>query len=172
MTTTGARHRRMRHQASQSGGRTVKVGRRASRWRASLRPMDPTHLSPQAHQRLVDELKERTTERRQEISQWIERAREHGDIRENADYEAAKTEQGHNEARVRQLEAILKSAVVVESADTRTVVAGTVVEVMMEGDEETSIYLVGSIEEKGRGYDVISPRSPPGQAPLGQAPRR
>jgi transcription elongation factor GreA len=131
--------------------------------------MEETHLSPQAHQRLVEELNHRTTVRRKEISEWIERAREHGDIRENADYDAAKTEQGHNEARVRQLEAILKSAVVVESADSDTVVAGTVVEVRMEGDDETSTYLVGSIEEKGRGYDVISPGSPLGKALLGHS---
>jgi len=130
--------------------------------------MEQTHLSPQAHQRLVEELDLRTGPRRREISEWIERAREHGDIRENADYDAAKTEQGHNEARVRQLEAILKSAVVVESASTETVVAGTVVEVRM--DDETSTYLVGSIEEKGRGYDVISPGSPLGKALLGHAP--
>src|ERR1041385_3830202 len=95
--------------------------------------MDETHLSPQAHERLVEELNHRTGHRRREISEWLERAREHGDIRENADYDAAKTEQGHNEARVRHLEAILKSAVVVESAAADTVVAGTVVEVMMEG---------------------------------------
>ena len=100
--------------------------------------MEETHLSPQAHQRLAEELELRTGPRRREISEWIERAREHGDIRENADYDAAKTEQGHNEARVRQLEAILKSAVVVESASTESVVAGTVVEVRMEGDDETS----------------------------------
>ena len=130
--------------------------------------MDETHLSPQAHQRLEEELEHRTGKYRREISEWIERAREHGDIRENADYDAAKTEQGHNEARVRQLEAILKSAVVVESASTETVVAGTVVEVRM--DDETSTYLVGSIEEKGRGYDVISPGSPLGKALLGHAP--
>jgi transcription elongation factor GreA len=132
--------------------------------------MDETHLSPQAHERLVEELNHRTGPRRREISEWIERAREHGDIRENADYDAAKTEQGHNEARVRQLEAILKTAVVVESAPADTVVAGTVVEVMMEGDDDTSTYLIGSIEEKGRGYDVISPGSPLGKALLGHAP--
>ena len=67
-------------------------------------------------------------------------------------------------------EAILKSAIVVESASTESVVAGTVVEVRMEGDDETSTYLVGSIEEKGRGYDVISPGSPLGKALLGHAP--
>src|ERR1043165_1074531 len=127
--------------------------------------MEETHLSPQAHQRLVEELDHRTGKYRREISEWIERAREHGDIRENADYDAAKTEQGHNEARVRQLEAILKTAIVVES-----IAAGTVVEVRMEGDDETSTYLVGSIEEKGRGYDVISPGSPLGKALLGHVP--
>lgn len=132
--------------------------------------MEETHLSPQAHQRLVEELATRTGPRRREISEWIERAREHGDIRENADYDAAKTEQGHNEARVRQLEAILKSAVVVESAAADKVGAGTIVEVRMEGDDETSTYLVGSIEEKGRGYDVISPGSPLGRALVGHAP--
>src|SRR2546430_6537317 len=133
--------------------------------------MEETHLSPQAHQRLVEELELRTGARRREISEWIERAREHGDIRENADYDAAKTEQGHNEARVRQLEAILKTAVVVESTKADKVEAGTGVEMMMEGDDETSTYLVGSIEEKGRGYDVISPRSPLGKALLGHLPR-
>ena len=131
--------------------------------------MEETHLSQQAHQRLVEELGLRSGARRREISEWIERAREHGDIRENADYDAAKTEQGHNEARVRQLEAILKSAIVVETTVTDVVAAGTVVEVMMEGDDEISTYLVGSIEEKGRGYDVISPGSPLGKALLGHA---
>ncbi|HEV7861702.1 MAG TPA: transcription elongation factor GreA [Acidimicrobiia bacterium] len=129
--------------------------------------MEQTHLSPQAHQRLVEELEERTGPRRREISGWIERAREHGDIKENADYDAAKTEQGHNEARVRQLEAILKTAIVVESSSTDKVETGTLVEVRMKGDDETSTYLIGSIEEKGRGYDVISPGSPLGKALLG-----
>jgi transcription elongation factor GreA len=133
--------------------------------------MEETHLSPQAHQRLVEELDQRTGPRRREISEWIERAREHGDIRENADYDAAKTEQGHNEARVRQLEAILKTAVVVDSAAAADkVAAGTIVEVRMEGDDETSTYLVGSIEERGQGFDVISPGSPLGKALLGHAP--
>ena len=72
------------------------------------RLMTESHLSPQAYARLQQELDERTKARRREISLWIERAREHGDISENADYDAAKNEQGHNEARIRQLEAMLK----------------------------------------------------------------
>jgi DNA-binding protein H-NS len=70
--------------------------------------MTEAHLSPQAYERLRQELEERSTTRRREISLWIERAREHGDIKENADYDAAKNEQGLNEARVRQLEAMLR----------------------------------------------------------------
>ena len=88
--------------------------------------MDATHLSPQAHQRLSAELEELSTVRRKEISEWLERAREHGDIRENADYDAAKNAQGLNEARIRQIEALLKKAVVVESPTGDKVAAGTV----------------------------------------------
>jgi transcription elongation factor GreA len=128
-----------------------------------------TKLSPQAHQRLTDELAERSGPTRRQISELIERARELGDLKENGDYHAAKNEQGLNEARVRQLETMLKYAVVVESTTAELVEAGTVVEVRMEGDDEPSTYLIGSIEEKGRGYDVISPGSPLGKALLGHA---
>ena len=128
-----------------------------------------TKLSPQAHQRLTEELAERSGPTRRHISELIERAREMGDLSENGDYHAAKNEQGLNEARIRQLEAMLKDAVVVESTTGDTVETGTVVEVLMEGDDEPSTYLVGSIEERGTGYDVISPRSPLGQALIGHA---
>jgi transcription elongation factor GreA len=132
--------------------------------------MDPSQLSSETHARLQDELAERSGPRRREISAWIERAREHGDIRENADYDAAKNEQGHNEARIRQLEEILKTAVVVEGIVGDVVVAGTVVEIRMEGDDDTTSYLVGSIEERHDTFDVLSTSSPLGQALMGHAP--
>jgi transcription elongation factor GreA len=132
--------------------------------------VDGTKLSPQAHQRLTDELAERSGPTRRHISELIERARELGDLSENGDYHAAKNEQGLNEARIRQLEAILKHAVVVEATTGDKVETGTVVEVRMEGDDEPSTYLVGSIEERGTGYDVISPGSPLGKALLGHTP--
>src|ERR1041384_3255511 len=115
--------------------------------------MTSSQLSQQAYDRLQDELAERSGPRRKEISAWIERAREHGDIRENADYDAAKNEQGHNEARIRHLEAMLKSAVVVEGAEADVVAPGTVVEIRMDDDDETSQYLVGSIEERHDTYE-------------------
>src|SRR6266508_3028572 len=132
--------------------------------------MDELHLSPQAHHRLEEELQWRSGARRKEISAWLETAREHGDIRENADYDAAKNEQEHNEARVRQLQAMLKNAVVVEGSAGDVVAPGTIVEVKVEGDDDTTSYLVGSIEERHDTYEVLSTGSPLGQALLGHGP--
>jgi len=148
--------------------------RRSTRMGRFVRAMDTAaHLSPDAHARLTEELEWRQTARRSEISQWIERAREHGDIRENADFDAAKNEQGHNEARIRHLTALLREAVVVEGADADVVGPGTLVEIRMDdddGDDETTTYLVGSIEERNADYEVLSTASPLGQALLGHGP--
>ncbi len=131
--------------------------------------MDQNHLSPQAHTRLTEELEERSTTRRLGISKWIETAREHGDIRENADFDAAKNEQAHNESRIRQLDAILKNAVVVEGAGADVVGPGTLVEIRMDDEAETTTYLFGSIEERHDVHDVLSTSSPLGQALVGHA---
>jgi transcription elongation factor GreA len=132
--------------------------------------MATSQLSQQAYDRLQEELSERSGPRRKEISAWIERAREHGDIRENADYDAAKNEQGHNEARVRQLEEILRTAEVVEGQSGDVVAPGTIVEVKVEGDDDTTSYLVGSIEERSEEFEVLSTESPLGQALLDHRP--
>ena len=132
--------------------------------------MATSQLSQQAYDRLQEELEERSGPRRKEISAWIERAREHGDIRENADYDAAKNEQGHNEARVRQLEEILRTAEVVSGQSGDVVAPGTIVEVKMEGDDDTVSYLVGSIEERSEEFEVLSTSSPLGQALLDHRP--
>ena len=133
--------------------------------------MAPSQLSQQAYDRLQEELAERSGPRRKEISAWIERAREHGDIRENADYDAAKNEQGHNEARIRQLEEMLKNAVVLDSsAGGEVVEPGVLVELQHDGDDDAVTYLVGSIEERHEKYSVLSTESPLGQALLGATP--
>src|SRR5215471_11738853 len=105
--------------------------------------MEQAHLSRDAYDRLQHELGERSTTGRRDISLWIERAREHGDIRENADYDAAKNEQAHNESRIRQLEQILRDAVVGEDVSGDIVAPGTIVEIRVEGDDELTSYLVG-----------------------------
>ena len=132
--------------------------------------METAHLSKQAYERLQDELAERSGPNRKSISAAIERAREHGDLRENGEYHAAKNEQGLNEARIRQLEQMLQNAVVVGSVDGQVVEPGTIVEIRMEGDDQPTSYLVGSIEERHATLDVLSTSSPLGQALLGHGP--
>jgi transcription elongation factor GreA len=132
--------------------------------------METAHLSKQAFERLQDELEERSGPSRRAISAAIERAREHGDLKENGEYHAAKNEQGLNEARIRQLEQMLQAAIVVENAGGEVVGPGTIVEIRMEGDDEPTSYLVGSIEERHETLDVLSTSSPLGQALLGHGP--
>ena len=126
-----------------------------------------TYLTPEAYERLSSELNELKTEGRERVSQAIGTAREHGDIRENADYDAAKNEQGMMEARIRQLETLLGSAVVGEVAATSGVAGpGTVVVLEIAGEEET--YFLGSREEAIDGMDVLSVQSALGQAVSGR----
>jgi transcription elongation factor GreA len=99
-----------------------------------------TYLTPEAYERLSSELNELKTEGRERISQAIGTAREHGDIRENADYDAAKNEQGMMEARIRQLETLLSSAVVGEVAGASGVAGpGTVVVLEIAGMDVLSV---------------------------------
>jgi transcription elongation factor GreA len=125
-----------------------------------------TYLTPEAYERLSSELHELKTEGRERVSQQIGQAREHGDIRENADYDAAKNEQGMMEARIRQLEALLSSAVVGEAAASGVAGPGTVVRLEIAGEEET--YFLGSREEAIDGMDVLSVQSALGRAVSGR----
>ena len=132
---------------------------------------EQTHLTPATHARLQAELEDLTTRGRVEIARAIESARALGDLSENGDYHAAKDTQGKMEARIRQLQATLKKAVVVEDAGASdTVGTGTVVAIRFEGDDEVERFLVGSIEERGEELSVVSPGSPLGQALLGRSP--
>ncbi|MDQ3758093.1 MAG: transcription elongation factor GreA [Actinomycetota bacterium] len=131
--------------------------------------MSETHLSPEAYERLRAELEDLTTRGRVEIARAIEAARTLGDLSENGDYHAAKDSQGKMEARIRQIEHLLATAVVTDGAASSdgTVAAGSVVTIRYEGDDEVERYLLGSIEEKRDDLDVMSPASPLGQALLG-----
>ncbi|MDH3754625.1 MAG: transcription elongation factor GreA [Acidimicrobiia bacterium] len=126
-----------------------------------------THLSQSAFDRLKEEHEDLTTRGRIEIAQKIESAREMGDLSENGDYHAAKEEKGKMEGRIMHLERILENAEIVNDAASDIVQAGTVVSVVYEGDDEPETYLVGSIEERRDGIDVMSPGSPLGAALLG-----
>ena len=127
--------------------------------------MSETWLSEEAHERLTAEYEELTTAGRADIAKEIEEARSHGDLKENAEYHAAKEEQGKMEARIRQLKQLLDNAKIGTPPVDQGVKGGLVVTVEILGDEDT--YLVGSREDEHPEHDVLSAESPIGQAIMG-----
>ena len=132
-----------------------------------LGAVSTTKLSQVAYDRLKAEFDDLIGRGKIDIARRIEAAREMGDLSENGDYHAAKEEQGKMDARMRQILYVIESAEIVDSVDTSAVNAGSVVEIRYEGDGDTEKYLLGSIEERRDGLDVMSPRSPLGSALLG-----
>jgi len=128
-----------------------------------------TQLSPEAHARLSAELDDLVVRGRVEIANRIEEARALGDLKENGEYHAAKDEQGKMYLRIRQLQAMLEDVTIVEggSADGTVRVGATVT--IDFGDGDTERYLVGNIEEKKEGVEIVSPDAPLGQALLGRS---
>src|SRR2546421_6731518 len=103
-----------------------------------------TELSRDAYDRLRAELDDLTTRGRVEVAQRIEAARALGDLSENGDYHAAKDAQGKMEARIRQLEAMLSNAEIVDAAAAPNgeVSTGMVVSLRYAGDDDVERYLV------------------------------
>lgn len=126
-------------------------------------------LTYEGLKKLEDELEDLKVVKRKEVSQKIKEAREQGDLSENAEYDAAKDEQRDIEARIEELEKILKNAEVVdeEEVDLNKISVGCQVKILdIEFDEELEYKVVGSTEANsltGR----ISNESPVGRAIMG-----
>ena len=120
--------------------------------------------------KMEQELEELKTVRRKEVAEKIKEARGQGDLSENAEYDAAKEEQGEIESRIVQLENLLRNAEVIDEEQLKkdVVSLGSKVKVLdVEFDEEMEYTIVGSTEAdpmNGR----ISNESPLGIALLGQ----
>ena len=120
--------------------------------------------------KLEDELENLKVVKRKEVAGKIKEAREQGDLSENAEYDAAKDEQRDIEARIEELEAILKNAEVVveDDVDLDTINIGCTVDVYdKEFEEEIVFQLVGSTEANSL-EGKISNESPVGQALMGK----
>ena len=127
-----------------------------------------TFLTQEAYDRLKAELAELTGPARTEIAKKIDAARQEGDLRENGGYHAAREEQGKMEARIRQLQQLLDTAIIGETPpDDGIVEPGMVVTVEMFGDEET--FLLGSREISDDSIQVFSEKSPIGAAVNGHS---
>lgn len=123
-------------------------------------------LTHEAFDRLTEELENRSTTLRQEITGRIEEARAHGDLKENAEYHAAKDEQGLNEDRIRIIEERLRTATVIEvDASSGKVGVGMIVTVDDAGDVED--FFIGSMEDQPEGLEVVGVTSPMGKALMG-----
>ena len=119
---------------------------------------------------LEDELFELKVNKRREVAQKIKEAREQGDLSENAEYDAAKDEQREIEARIEELEKLLKNVEVVDEddVDLDTVSVGCRVKIYdAEFDEEVEYQIVGSTEADSLNYK-ISNESPVGAALIGR----
>ncbi|MCQ2510430.1 MAG: transcription elongation factor GreA [Lachnospiraceae bacterium] len=118
---------------------------------------------------LEDELHDLKVNRRKEVAQKIKEAREQGDLSENAEYDAAKDEQRDIEARIEELEKILKNAEVVdeEEVDFDKINVGCKVRLYdVEFEEEVTFSIVGSTEANSLS-GKISNESPLGRALIG-----
>jgi len=129
-------------------------------------------MSVRGNQKLRDELEQLSRVERHEIVKAIEVAREHGDLKENAEYHAAKERQGMVEARIRVLKDKLARAEVIDCSkvNTERAVFGTVVTLMdMDTDEEVTYQLLGP-EESDVKKGSISVMSPLGRSILAKEP--
>jgi len=128
---------------------------------------DTVWLTQDAFDKLQAELEDLKGPRRQEIIDRISSARDEGDLKENGGYHAAKDEQGKVEARIRQLEDMLRRAEVGETPPNDGVVEpGMVVTYKFVGDDddEAEKFLLGAREIEPEGLKVYSPQSPLGAA--------
>jgi transcription elongation factor GreA len=127
-------------------------------------------MSKTGFKKLKEELNQLEHVERHIVIKSIEIAREHGDLKENAEYHAAKERQGHIEGRIRELKDKLGRAEVIDCAqvDCQRVVFGTVVMLLdMDSDEEVSYQLLGP-EESNVKDGSISVLSPLGRSMLGK----
>ncbi len=129
----------------------------------------PVPVTREGHARLTEELRELTEVKRPEIVAAVAEARSHGDLRENAAYDAARQDQAMIEKRIADLEGMLRNAEILEEdqgAKTGVIGVGSKVTVDFDGDEEVYT-LVGAIEAKPT-QNLISTESPIGKALRGK----
>ena len=126
-------------------------------------------VSAETFTRWEAELLQLTSDGRAAMSVRLQRAREFGDIRENADYDAARDEQAMMEARIRHLQHLIKSATVQDTPTAMDAAGPGVIVQIQEGDEEAEEYLLATTaEEKVPGVRTITLASPLGSALLGK----
>lgn len=135
-----------------------------------MRYMNEIYLTAEGLKKLKDELSYLKTVKRRELSKAIGEAREHGDLRENAEYHAAKEEQGRNEARIRFLETQIATARLLEGENLpdNIVCIGTKVQLKNIDNNSELTYVIVSPAEANTNSGKISITSPVAKGLLGK----
>lgn len=133
-------------------------------------PAEGQKLTQAAHDRLKAELDDLQTNGRKLMAERLQRARELGDLSENAEYHETKNQQGLMEARIRKLEHILRNAVIVAApVEAEAAEAGTIVTLRpLDGGEPERYLLAASAEERAPEVRTVTIGSPLGQAVAGK----
>jgi transcription elongation factor GreA len=131
--------------------------------------MDKKPITPEGQKKLREELDIIKNVKRQEIVDAISEARAHGDLKENAEYHAAREEQGLNEARIRELEDVLSRSQVIEYLDLGVedrVIFGSTVTINDLNSNETNTYQIVGESEANIELSTISLTTPIAKALL------
>lgn len=130
--------------------------------------MDEIYLTREGYEKLCEELEFLRTVKRRELSRAVGEARAHGDISENAEYDAAKDAQGMNEKRIAELEEKLANARIINNEDMPKdeVLIGAHVELRDLDTNEVITYMLVSETEADYNEGKISVTSPVGEALL------
>ena len=125
-------------------------------------------VTREGYNKLEQELENLRTVKRKEVADKIKVARGYGDLSENAEYDAAKEEQSHNESRINEIRQILATATIAAAGSARdlTVSIGTIVELEDSKGKKTNFTIVGTTETNSLDHK-ISNESPVGAALIG-----
>ena len=126
------------------------------------------YLTASGLKEIQDELDELKNVKRPEVITALKEARALGDLSENAEYDAARTEQALVENRIQELEAMIENVVLIENVDTDKVSIGTTVTIEYVGDNDTEAYSIVGSKEADPFNNKISNESPIAQAIMGK----
>ena len=129
---------------------------------------DQFYMTQEGYEAAKKQLEYLQTVKRAEIVERIAEARSHGDLSENAEYDAARNEQAANEGEIAELDYKVKNAVIIEETDDNSVVhIGSAVTVYDEEMEEEVTYTIMGTTEVDAMRNIVSNKSPVGAALLG-----
>jgi transcription elongation factor GreA len=129
----------------------------------------PIYLTDEGVENLRQELDHLVNVKRPALADRLHRAIQQGDLSENADYTAAKEEQGFLEGRIQQIEVMLRNATIIEeNTPTEEVALGSRVTLVEEGSEQAETFRIVGPAEADPTQGNVSNESPLGQAVLGR----